>query len=127
MGRETIRKIEDKDLIRHKLFHERKSSLGKYRELVIGDGSLFQFITYELLTTFLAPLPGALGLVLRKLFYPYLFKRIGKGVVFGRSIVIRHPSKIELGNRVVIDDYCLIDARGAGNEGVIIGDDTIIS
>jgi acetyltransferase-like isoleucine patch superfamily enzyme len=127
MGKEIIRKIEDKDLIRHKLFHEQKSSLAKYKELVVGDVSLFEFIKYELLTTLLGPIPGALGLVLRKIFYPYLFKRIGKGVVFGRSIVIRHPNKIELGNRVVIDDYCLIDGRGAGDDGVIIDDDTIIS
>jgi acetyltransferase-like isoleucine patch superfamily enzyme len=127
MAQETRHKIEDKDLIRHKLFHDQKSSFRKYADLVIGDRPLFRLVQYELLTTFLGPIPGALGLFLRRLFYPCLFKHIGKSVVFGRSIVVRYPDKIRLGNRVVIDDYCLIDARGAGEDGIIIDDDTIIN
>jgi acetyltransferase-like isoleucine patch superfamily enzyme len=123
----TIRKIDEDDLIRHKLFHERKSALQKYKELVIGEKSFLQLIKYELLTTLLGPIPGALGLALRGLFYPLLFKQIGRGVVFGRSVVIRHPDKIQLGNGVILDDYCLIDARGAGEEGIVIGENSIVS
>jgi len=127
MMQERVCEIAEEELIRHKLFNERKTPLQKYKELVIGDKSLLQLIKYELVTTLLGPIPGALGLTLRKLFYPMLFKHIGKGVIFGQNVVIRHSDKIRLGNRVVLDDYCLIDARGSGEDGLIIGDDSIIN
>jgi len=127
MTKQSMYKIDEKDLIRHKLIDDENSSLQKYMELVISNGSLAKLMKYELLTMFLGPIPGALGLVLRRSFYPYLFKHIGKSVVFGRSVVVRHPENIRIGNRVVIDDYCLIDGRGAGDEGVVIGDEVIIN
>jgi acetyltransferase-like isoleucine patch superfamily enzyme len=119
-------KLEDKDFIRYKLFEDRKSLFRTYADLVIGSGSIFMLMKYEFLTTLLGPIPGAFGLLLRKLFYPMLFQRVGKGVSIGRSITIRHPAKIKLGRRVVIDDYCVIDARGAGDQGITIGDDVFI-
>jgi len=119
-------KLEDEDFIRYKLFEDKKSLLQKYADLVIGSGSLFKLIKYEFLTTLLGPVPGATGLLMRKLFYPMLFQHMGKGVSIGRSVTIRHPAKIKLGRRVVIDDYCLIDARGAGGEGINIGREVFI-
>jgi acetyltransferase-like isoleucine patch superfamily enzyme len=68
-----------------------------------------------------------MGLALRKLFYPSLFQEIGEGVVFGRNVVIRNPRKIRLGARVMIDDNCVIDARGAGGECLVIEDDVILN
>ncbi len=127
MGKELLHKIDDKDLIRHKLFNEKKSALRKYMDLVVGNVSLWKLLKYEILITFFGPIPGALGLLLRRVFYPCLFKDIGKGVVFGRSVIIRHADKIRLGNGVVIDDYCLIDARGAAEGGVVIDHDVIIN
>lgn len=126
MAKDGKHKIDDRDLIRHKLFNEKQSSLRRYTELTIGGGSLWKLLRYEALTTFLGPIPGAFGLFVRRLLYPCLLKHIGKGVVFGRSVTLRHPDRIRLGNRVVIDDYALIDARGAGEEGIVIADDVII-
>jgi acetyltransferase-like isoleucine patch superfamily enzyme len=120
------KKLDDKDFIRYKMFEAKKPLLRKYTELVIGSVSLFKLIKYEILTTFIGPIPGALGLLLRKLFYPFLFKNAGRGIVWGKSIILRHPDKIQLGNRVVIDDYALIDARGSGDKGIYIGDNSII-
>ena len=57
-------------------------------------------------------MPGALGLALRKLCYPWLLGRCGRNVVFGQNVVLRHPHKIEIGDDVVIDDHCLLDAKG---------------
>jgi acetyltransferase-like isoleucine patch superfamily enzyme len=79
---------------------------------------------YELLTFLLGPLPGALGLFLRKLFYPLLFRRIGRDVIFERSVVIRNPDRIVLGDRVMIDDYVVLDG---GGEGLRIGDEVIVN
>lgn len=118
--------LDEKEFIRYKLFEENKSSFKKYSELVSSRSSILALIKYELITTLFAPIPGALGLALRKIFFPFLFKRIGKGVTIGKDFIVRHPEKIYLGKRVIIDDYCLIDARGSGEKGVNIGDDVFI-
>ena len=66
-------------------------------------------------------MPGALGLVLRKLLYPRLLGACGRNVVFGQNVVLRHPHKIRIGDNVVIDDNCLLDAKGDTNAGITIG------
>jgi acetyltransferase-like isoleucine patch superfamily enzyme len=85
---------------------------------------IWDLLEYELLTFLLGPLPGAIGLLLRKVFYPWLFRRIGRGVIFGRSVIIRNPDRIVLGDRVVIDDYVVLDG---GGEGLRIGDEVIVN
>ena len=50
----------------------------------------------------------------------YVIER-GRGVVFGRNLVLRHAKKIALGDGVVLDDNCVVDAKGAGNRGISIG------
>jgi acetyltransferase-like isoleucine patch superfamily enzyme len=71
-------------------------------------------------------MPGALGLGLRKLCYPWLLGRCGRNVVFGQNVVVRHPHKIRIGDNVVIDDNCLIDAKGEAESGVSIGSGVFI-
>lgn len=122
-----LQDLDEKAYIRHKLYAGGKSNFRRYAELVIGESSLWGLLKYELITTFLGPLPGALGLFLRKIFYPKLFKRVGKGTVFGRNVVVRNAHMVCLGERVMIDDNCLIDGRGAGEEGVLIGDQVMIN
>jgi acetyltransferase-like isoleucine patch superfamily enzyme len=70
--------------------------------------------------------PGALGLVLRKSLYPALLGRCGRNVVFGQNVVLRHPHKIHIGDNVVIDDNCLLDAKGDRNRGIAIGSGVFI-
>ncbi len=65
--------------------------------------------------------PGALGLALRKMLYPWLLGACGRNVVFGQHVVLRHPHKIRIGDDVVIDDHCLLDAKGDTNAGITIG------
>jgi acetyltransferase-like isoleucine patch superfamily enzyme/acyl carrier protein len=121
-------RLEDQHYIRQKLYSGQKTTLQRYAELVIGRMDIWELLKYELLTCLLGPLPGALGLFLRKLCYPWLFRRIGRGVVFGRSLVIRNPDRIVLGDRVMIDDYVVLDGRGGdGDAGLQIGDEVIIN
>ena len=121
-------RLEDRHYIRQRLYSGQKSTMQRYAELVVGRMGIWRLLKYELLTCLLGPLPGALGLLLRKLFYPSLFRRIGCGVVFGKSVVIRNPDRILLGNRVVIDDYVVLDGRGGdGDQGLCIGDEVIIN
>jgi acetyltransferase-like isoleucine patch superfamily enzyme len=118
--------ISGKTELQASLTDPQKSALAKYQEIVVGSSSLFILLKYEVLTVLLGSIPGALGLFLRQKFYRYLFVNIGRNVVFGKSITIRHPGKIKIGDNVVIDDYAVLDAKGTDNEGISIGDNVII-
>lgn len=109
------------------LSQSNSSLLGRYQAKVLGDSSLMALIRYELLQFLFGDLSGAPGYLLRKMTYPKLFKQAGRGVIFGKGLAIRHPGNISLGERVAIDDYSLLDASGAGEQGIQIGADVIIS
>jgi len=98
------------------------SQLRRYQDLVVGSRSLFRLAVYELVVLSSSWVPGALGLLLRRLLYPLLLGSVGRGVVFGHGVVLRHPRKIRLGEGVVIDDLVLLDAKGSSNRGIEIGD-----
>jgi acetyltransferase-like isoleucine patch superfamily enzyme len=108
------------------LFAPGKSSREKYAELVVGRPGLGALITYELIVTIAQPRAGALGLALRKALYPALLGSCGRNVVFGQNVVLRHPHKIHIGSNVVIDDNCLLDAKGTANRGITIGQSVFV-
>ena len=109
------------------LTDESNSALERYRNIVLGSGGFLSLLKYELITSVFGPLPGALGLMMRKIFFRTIIGQVGRNVIFGRNITLRHAHKIRLGNRVVIDENVVLDAKGDGNRGIYIGDDTIIS
>ena len=113
--------------IRALLDEQSGSTYERYRRLTVGDRGLFYFIANELACLFLLPLPGALGYFLRKVLFTRLLGSCGRGVIIGRSCVFRHASSIFLDDNVVIDDECVLDARGAGPEGMRIGTGVIVS
>jgi acetyltransferase-like isoleucine patch superfamily enzyme len=98
-----------------------KSCAERYAELVIGETGFWSILKYEMITLLCSKVPGALGLLLRSKMYPWLFKRCGRNVMFGCDIVLRHPNKISIGDDVIIDDNCLLDAKGIDNKGITIG------
>jgi acetyltransferase-like isoleucine patch superfamily enzyme len=103
------------------------SALFRYQEVVIGRRSLLATVGYEWRMLF-KNTPGALGLFLRRLFWPGLFGFCGEGVLFGEGLVLRHPGRIRLGDRVVIGEGCVLDARSDGTgPGLALGDDVILS
>ncbi len=95
---------------------------GKYRELVVGRPGILALIHYELVMLVSSWVPGALGLVLRRFLYRSLLGECGAKPVFGQNVVLRHPDKIKLGDGVIVDDNCLLDAKGADNRGISLGD-----
>jgi acetyltransferase-like isoleucine patch superfamily enzyme len=107
--------------IQQALRDERRSALAKYQDLVVGSRSLLRLIAYELVVTLTSWVPGALGLVLRRLAYPPLLGRCGRNVMFGHGVVLRHPAKIRLGDDVIVDDLVVLDAKGGSNEGITVG------
>jgi acetyltransferase-like isoleucine patch superfamily enzyme len=108
------------------LFDRRTSAREKYAQLVVGRPGWAALLKHELITLASQGVPGALGLALRQTLYPSLLGSCGSGVVFGQNVVLRHPAKIRIGSDVVIDDNCLLDAKGTDNTGIRIGDGVFI-
>jgi acetyltransferase-like isoleucine patch superfamily enzyme len=119
-GSEDIPRAQDQ------LFAKETSPREKYAALVVGKSDLGSLLKYELIVTLTQGCPGALGLALRKTLYPSLLGSCGRNVVFGQNVVLRHPHKIHVGDDVVIDDNCLIDAKGESNSGIRIGSGVFI-
>lgn len=113
-------------VIQKELFDEKKSKVDKYRELVIGRPGLGPLLGYELVMMTCAWMPGALGLFLRSKLYPTILGKVGRNVVFGANVTIRHPHKIQIGDNVVIDDQCCLDAKGTDNTGIVIGEGVFV-
>lgn len=103
------------------LFREPGSAREKYSRLVVGRAGWLALFKHELIVSCSQHVPGALGLALRGLLYPRLLGRCGRNVVFGQNVVLRHPHKIHIGDHVVVDDNCLLDAKGDDNLGIRIG------
>lgn len=103
------------------LFDERSSARDKYARLVVGQPGLGALLKHEAVVMCSQHVPGALGFALRKLLYPALLGACGRNVIFGQNVVLRHPHKIRIGDNVVVDDNCLLDAKGDSNQGIAIG------
>lgn len=106
---------------------ESQSALKRYQSVVVGSTSLGFTLKFEVICGLLGGFPGALGLWLRRKFYKSLFSKVGRGVLYGSHVLIRHPQKIELGDAVVISDRSLLDARGQMNSGIHLGDKVVLS
>ena len=102
------------------------SARSKYSALIVGQPGWRALFKYEAVICNTQWVPGALGLALRKVAYPWLLGSCGRNVVFGRNVVLRHPHKIHIGDNVVIDDNCLLDAKGDTNAGIRIGNGVFI-
>lgn len=108
------------------LIDAKRPLAAKYASLFVGKKGLWPLLKYEFVQMFVAPAPGAFGLWLRKIFYPRIMKKVGRGVVFGRNITLRHPHKIEIGDNTFVDDLAVLDAKGESNAGIRIGANAFI-
>ncbi|EGJ33955.1 MAG: acyltransferase [Moorea sp. SIO3B2] len=121
------KKLISKVSLTEQLNKKDSSLLKSYQAKVIGNNKLLSLVQYELATFLFGNLAGGAGYLLRKNFFSPLFKAVGSGVILGKGIVLRHPGNITLENRIAIDDYALLDASGAGEDGITIKDDVIVS
>jgi acetyltransferase-like isoleucine patch superfamily enzyme len=103
-----------------------RTALEKYQDLVVGSRGIARLLLHEIIVTTTSWIPGALGLVLRRIAYPLLLGAVGRGVVFGHGVVLRHPAKIRLGDGVVVDDNVVLDAKGETNKGIVIGNNAFL-
>ncbi len=108
------------------LLSREKSLFSKYSSLFVGQSGFGKLLRFELVNLFFSWVPGALGLWARKTFYPPLFRSVGRGVVFGRNVTLRHPHKISLGADCFIDDNVVLDAKGEANHGLELGNNVYV-
>jgi acetyltransferase-like isoleucine patch superfamily enzyme len=114
------------------LGNEKDSPYRGYLRIFVGQESLAGLLRYELLTTLLGPMPGAVGYFLRGKCYRWLLHEAGRGSMFGRSIVLRCPGRISVGAGVIIDDQVVLDAKGVTSmielgEQILVGRASILS
>ena len=111
----------------HKDITGNKSIVRRYQDSIVGSRSVLYCLYYEM-CMMMSIIPGACGLLLRKFFWPLLFKSCGKGVLFGSQIILRHPNRISIGDRVVIGEGCVLDARNPSEDIAIrLSDDCMLS
>ncbi len=118
---------EAKTELQASLTDKRRSALQKYREMVIGTRGFWKLFKYEFIMWLCNATPGAPGYFFRKLLYPRLLGHVGRGVVFGRNMTIRHPDKICIGDNCIFDDLVVLDAKGIDNKGITIGNNVVIA
>jgi serine acetyltransferase len=96
---ETPRRVavEVDSELRRMLKDPNASTLQKYMALTLGRNSKTGLLWFELKMLLLCNLPGALGIVLRRIIYKSMFNAMEKGVVIGRGVTIRHPTGYGLG------------------------------
>jgi acetyltransferase-like isoleucine patch superfamily enzyme len=105
----------------------RGSAIRAYQELVIGSRSWWRLLQHEFIACWGAVVPGAAGLALRRILWPGLVHSAGRGVSWGRNITLRHSSKMRIGDGVVIDEGCQLDAQGCARGDFRIDDGALIS
>ncbi len=123
---DTEQQQPPKQKIQGQISDDSKSAMRRYQDIIVGSKKISFLIKYELLQFFLAGMKGALGLLLRQKLFPGLFLQSGRKVVFGSDTSIRCPTKIKLGDKVVLSDGAIIDGRSNFDVGLSIGNRTII-
>lgn len=109
------------------------SAVRAYQDLVVGSRSWLALLRYELVASWGAVLPGAAGLAFRSRFWPGLFGRSGRKTRWGRNISLWHPGSMWIGEGVVVDEGCYLDAKGCApgefrlEDGAFISRNCIVS
>ena len=107
--------------------YQNESLIRKYKRATTGnDATILEFVLQEFATTFLSWIPGAIGLVIRKIFYPMMFGHISNSVSIGRSCALRCINRICFCQGVIIDDCVQISADSENSPSIIIGPGSFI-
>lgn len=103
------------------------SPLRAYQEVVVGSRSWSRLLAHELFIAWGAMVPGAAGLLLRRLAWPSFCDACSRTAVWGRGVTLRHPGKMRVGDGVIVDDRCYLDAKGCGAGEFVLEDDVLLS
>jgi acetyltransferase-like isoleucine patch superfamily enzyme len=103
-----------------------RSSVSQYQHMFVGGRSLWLLMMYEICVSWVGPIPRALGYLLRKKCFALVLGKSGHGDLFGRSVILRCPGQIRLGDGVIVDDYVVLDAKGESSM-IELGNQVLIS
>jgi acetyltransferase-like isoleucine patch superfamily enzyme len=104
------------------------SAPAAYRDLVVGAPSWLALLRHELVVAWGGALPGATGVAFRRLAWRgSLFHRAGRGMLWGRNVILWHSRKMSIGDGVAVDEGSQLDARGCAPGEFRIGDGVLIS
>jgi acetyltransferase-like isoleucine patch superfamily enzyme len=120
-------KFINKISLADQLHGKETSPVQRYRAKVFEGKGLPAFLRYEAAIFFCGDMAGSLGYFLRQRLYANLFGRMGKQVILGKGISLRQPGRMILGDRVAIDDFVLLDASGTTGQGLVLGNNVIVS
>jgi len=111
-----------------KEYGESNGAFRKYRRLVSGGDSNLCWILVELYNLLIAPIPSILGIILRSLVLPLLLSSGSKIPKIEKNVSIRSPKRVKFGDKVIVDQSCVLDARSdaAGGRNIIISDNCFI-
>lgn len=102
------------------------SARAQYARMFVGKPGLIALLLYELCMSWPSQACGAFGYMLRKKLYPRLMGACGRGCLFGRGVLLRSPGNIHFGDAVILDDLCVVDAKGDRSR-ITIGNQVLIS
>jgi acetyltransferase-like isoleucine patch superfamily enzyme len=108
------------------------SSIKKYQQSVVGDGSIVNLMLYEVINFVCMSFPGRFGRTLRRFGLSLISDHIGTDVQLGTNILILQPRKLHIGDHVRIGDNVTLGIKSSGEgidlkENVSIGADTILN
>jgi acetyltransferase-like isoleucine patch superfamily enzyme len=92
-----------------------------YKRLHVGDSSWLFFLFWELLSLLILSLGGLVGFFLRMVLIPPFLSRCGARLALGKGAVIKNPAAIQMGRKVLIDDYVSLEAKGE-KSSIVLGD-----
>lgn len=95
------------------LTRRRAGPLKKYLSRVVGSDSIGRLLLHEAIIMIAGPMPGALGLLLRRACYPLLLRRCGRGVSFSRGVVLRCPDRLSVDDGTMIDERVFFDIKSS--------------
>lgn len=104
-----------------------ESPLQRYARNTVGAGaSPWALIWHETVLGLFTGLPGIIGVGLRKLLYPALFKQFHRNIFLGRHVTLRCPRQIVLGEHVIIDEFVQLIANSSHAQAISLGRKTFI-
>ncbi len=115
-----------------KTFANHGSPLGKYQQTMVGSTGILALIVYELFEMFVTPVPGNIGLLLRRCLYPYFFASCAGNLKSGKNISAARPNSIYIGENVSIGERVSLSVKKSGgvirlDDDSLLGAETVIS
>jgi len=85
-------------------------------------GNLFHILLEEYIGFFTRHLPSIEGIVIRRILYRSLFKKMGRDALIYPGVYITHTYGIEVGDKLSVNSGAVLDGRG----GIRIGNSVMV-